>query len=90
VNVPDSEISDFELTLTSPAAVMNTLEGLVPQQVIESAEVKHKRAVTMQQFTVTQCIVSDSAFVLAHCNHWSARLSKRKGTLGKAGTTNPT
>ena len=90
VNVPDSEISDFELTLTSPAAVMNTLEGLVPQQVIESAEVKHKRAVTMQQFTVTQCIVSDSAFVLAHCNHWSARLSKRKGTLGKAGTTNLT
>ena len=67
VNVLDSEIFDCELTVTSPAAVNNTLEGLVPQQVIESAEVKHKRAVTMQQVTVTQGIGADSAFVLAHC-----------------------
>jgi hypothetical protein len=72
VNVPDSEILDCELTVASPAAVNNTLEGLVPQQVIESAEVKHKRAVTMQQVTVTQGIGADSAFVLAHCNHCTA------------------
>ena len=72
VNVPDSEILDCELTVTSPAAVNNTLEGLVPQQVIESAEVKHKRAVTMQQVTVSQGIGADSAFVLAHCNHCTA------------------
>ena len=40
VNVPDSEILDCELTVTSPAAVNNTLEGLAPQQVIESAEIR--------------------------------------------------
>ena len=60
----NSEILDCELTMTSPAAVNNTLEGLVPQQVIESAAVKHKRAVTMQQLTVTQGIGADSAFAL--------------------------
>jgi hypothetical protein len=76
VNVPDSEILDCELTVTSPAAVNNTPEGLVPQT---QAGCHYAAVHGNSRYWCRQRVY--------HC---SARLSKRKGTLGKAGTTNPT
>jgi len=68
----------------------NAPDGQSANTFATPSAIKHKRTVTMDQFTVTQGTGVNRDFVLTQCNHCNVCISQRRGTLGKSGTTNPT